>query len=89
MSLVRGRRSDYENSNSSHRVRCQQQRERFDKVYDLDLQFMDEFVNLCNSLIVPQLDSIVLTACRNQTKMVRICTTNDVFLMTVGLGSFD
>ena len=61
--LLEGRGSTHDpNTDSAHRVRGKQQRERLDEVNDLDLVLVSELIKHDDSLVVPDLDPAVLTA---------------------------
>ena len=58
-------------------------------MHDLDLIFMDEFVQESGSLVVPDPDSAILTASCDQAEVVAVRATYNVLLVAVGLASFD
>ena len=66
MSLEGRRRLHDPDAHCADRVRGQKQREWLDEVDDLDAKLVPELVEQDDSLIVPNLDSLILTASGDQ-----------------------
>ena len=58
-------------------------------MHDLYFILVDEFVEKNDTLVVPDLDSAILTACRDKAQVMAIRTTDDVLLVTLRLATLD
>ena len=86
---LEGRWSHDIDPHGAYCVRRQKQRKWLNEMHDLNTETMLKFIKKDDPLIVPKFDSLVLASSGNQTEIVRVRATYDIFLVCVGFTSFD
>ena len=83
------RRANDPDAHGATRVRSHQQRERMDEMDELDLILVYEFIQKYHSFIIPDFHAHVLAASGDQTQIVGVTATGEVFLVAFGFASLD